>query len=68
MNENLPNKLLLDSVQDLNFSDGHSNLSSTTDKKYWLTIFTSLTKIRKVLTYVGNQNCSCNERAFDLEK
>jgi hypothetical protein len=34
MNESLPNKFLLDSVQDLNFSDGHSNPSGTTDKKY----------------------------------
>ena len=34
MNENLPNKHLLDSAQDLNFSDGHSKLSSTTDKEY----------------------------------
>ena len=39
--ESLPNKFILDSVQDLNFSIGHSNLS-TTDKK--ILILTSPSK------------------------
>ena len=34
-NESLPNKFILDSVQDLNFSIGHSNLSTTEKNSFF---------------------------------